>query len=203
MSWNTHRQKVACKMAKVIGTIKRLKHFLPANILKMIYSSLILPHLTYGIILWGKKLGRINKLQKWAVRTIACAKFNAHTDPLYKRFNLLKVKDIYRLAAVKIFHKYKNNRLPKYFNNIFDNPIPNHSYNTRHRTKRRSMPNSITASQSPKYTIPSTVDTTLDQITLTFENASIQSISNMVKKDMISEYSDTCVNANCFICSSN
>ena len=70
MSWKLHAQKVAAKIACTIGTIKRLKHFLPSNIMKTLYNSLILPHITYGIILWGKGLKRINKLQKWAIRTI-------------------------------------------------------------------------------------------------------------------------------------
>ena len=203
MSWNAHRHKVACKIAKVVGTMKRLKHFLPAFILKMLYTSLILPHLTYGIILWGKKLERINKLQKWAIRTITCAKYNAHTDPLFKRLKLLKVHDLQRLAAVKIFHKYKNNTLPKYFDNIFDNHIPNHSYDTRHRQRRRTKPNSITASQSPKYTIPSIVDTLPEHINTKYENHSIQCISNLAKTDMISVYNETCLNTNCYVCNSD
>ena len=67
MTWKAHTQKIANKISQVIGTLKRLKHFLPPNILKTLYCSLILPHLHYGIILWGRNTKRINKLQKWAV----------------------------------------------------------------------------------------------------------------------------------------
>ena len=73
--------------------MKQLKHFLPANIMKTLYNSLILPHISYGIILWGKELKRINKLQKWAIRTIDVAKYNAHTEPIFKRLHLLKAQD--------------------------------------------------------------------------------------------------------------
>ena len=67
MTFKSHVNKISAKIACTIGTMKRLKHFLPTSILKTLYNSLILPHLTYGIILWGKRLKRINKLQKWAV----------------------------------------------------------------------------------------------------------------------------------------
>merc|ERR1712045_941345 len=97
MTWKPHSQKVACKIAQTIDTMKRL------------YNSLVLPHLTYGIILWGKKIKRITKLQKWALRVIVCAKYNAHTDPILSKLKLLRVNDIYKLTALKIYHKYKNN----------------------------------------------------------------------------------------------
>ena len=108
MTWKQHIQKVACKMAQTIGTMKRLKKFLPQNIMKMLYNSLVLPHLTYGIILWGKKIKRIVKLQKWALRTIVNAKYNAHTAPILSKHKLLRVDDIYKLTAIKIFYKNKN-----------------------------------------------------------------------------------------------
>ena len=80
--------------------------------MKLIYNSLVVPHITYGLILWGHKIKRINKLQKWAIRTIVNAKYNEHTEPIMKKLKILKVKDIFTLTAIKIFHKYKNNKLP-------------------------------------------------------------------------------------------
>ena len=112
MTWKAHTQKIANKISQVIGTLKRLKHFLPPNILKTLYCSLILPHLHYGIILWGRNTKRINKLQKWAVRQIVNAKYNSHTEPIMKKLKLLKVDDLYNLGASKLYHKYTNIDLP-------------------------------------------------------------------------------------------
>ena len=61
----------------VVGTINKLKRFHPQNILKMIYNALVLPHINYGLLLWGQNLGHIFKLQKWAMRAITCTKYNA------------------------------------------------------------------------------------------------------------------------------
>ena len=90
MTWSPHINKVACKISRTIYTLTRLKKFLPLSILKMLYNSLILPHLSYGILTWGSKPGRLIKLQKWAIRTINNSKYNSHTEPLLKKNNLLK-----------------------------------------------------------------------------------------------------------------
>ena len=53
MTWNTHINKIANKISQVVGILNKLKHFLPADILRTIYNSLISPHLNYGIFAWG------------------------------------------------------------------------------------------------------------------------------------------------------
>ena len=52
-----------------------------------------------GILLWGQSDNgdKIVKLQKRAIRTISFSRPVAHTEPLFKTFNLLKFKDIYTL----------------------------------------------------------------------------------------------------------
>ena len=86
----------------------------------------------YGMLLWGYQCDRITKLQKKAVRKVTNSKYNAHTDPLFKSLNLLKVTDIAVLYQLKFYHKYINNELPEYFQkiNYFINRNV-HGYGTR------------------------------------------------------------------------
>ena len=93
LTWKPHLNQISKKVAKANGIISRLKNFLPYDILKTIYSSMILPHLTYAIIVWGSVSERLFKLQKRAVRAISNA-YNTHTDPLFKYHSLLKLNDI-------------------------------------------------------------------------------------------------------------
>ena len=97
----------------------------------MLYNSLILPHLSYGILTWGSKPGRLIKLQKWAIRTINNSKYNSHTEPLLKKNNLLKITDIYYINALKFHFRYERGILPGYFRNIFIDSQPVHEVNTR------------------------------------------------------------------------
>ena len=64
LSWTPHVNNIATKISKYTGVLCRLKHFIPSFILKTLYNSLILPHLTYGILAWGTNYNRLFKIQK-------------------------------------------------------------------------------------------------------------------------------------------
>ena len=192
--------KGGCKNSLHDRYNERLKHFLPAKIMKTLYNSLILPHITYGIILWGKVLKRINKLQKWAIRTIDVAKYNAHTEPIFKRLKLLKAQDIYKLTAIKIFHKYKNDKLPGYFNGMFEYIPPTHNHNTRNRNNRRDTPSTISASHSPRFTIPKIIDTLDEDFKDSLLANSLNAIARNAKFNAIDSYNDSCTVPNCYVC---
>ena len=46
------------------------------------------------------------------------SKYNAHTHPLFRRFNL-RVKDIFMLNILKVYYKYQEKSLPSYTANMF------------------------------------------------------------------------------------
>ena len=62
----------------MLGILNSLKIILPLNITIILYNSLMLPHLKYGITLWRLKCEIIQKLQKKAARILS-ANNNAHT----------------------------------------------------------------------------------------------------------------------------
>ena len=99
---------------------------------------MILSHLNYGILAWDIKLRRLYKLQKKTIRTICLGKFNCHSEPLFKKLQLLKIKDIHILQELKFYHQLKNNQLPSYFRNMTrDHDLDTHPYLTRHKNKLR------------------------------------------------------------------
>ncbi len=50
INWTKHMDILSAKLTKNVGILNTLKHVLPSNILKMIYNSLIICHLNYGIL---------------------------------------------------------------------------------------------------------------------------------------------------------
>ena len=126
LSWNEHIHTISNKITKTIGILNKLKHHIPLNILLTIYNTLILPHINYGILSWGFKSDRILKLQKEVVRIITLSKFNAHSERIFKRLNVLKV--------IIFGYKLQHNTLPAYFNNFKLTPFSYiHNHNTRNR----------------------------------------------------------------------
>ena len=100
LSWKSHITKVSNKISTTIGIMKKLHRFLPSKILLILYNSLISPHLHYGILAWGYFDTRIFKLQKRCVRIIDKSKYNAHTEPLFKKYSILKLCDLLQQKAL-------------------------------------------------------------------------------------------------------
>ena len=64
LEWDSHMNKIALKISSAPGIIYKLKNILPQKILSPLYNTLILPHIHYGILLWGYNLNQICILQK-------------------------------------------------------------------------------------------------------------------------------------------
>ena len=87
LTWSHHINHISNTLSRICGVLSRLKHYAPVLILKIIYNSLFLSHLNYGITAWGLNVGpRIyNTLQKKAIKYISNAKYNSHTTPVFKQ----------------------------------------------------------------------------------------------------------------------
>ena len=89
----------------------------------MLYSTLILPYLNYGVLAWGKslktQLDKILVAQKRVVRNVFNVHYRAHTNALFYSNKLLKVEDIYFLQLGSIMYDFENGTLPNAIAQIF------------------------------------------------------------------------------------
>ena len=60
---------------------------------------------------WGFRMGRRKHLQKRAVLVMSGSRYNAHTDPLFKKLHLVKLSDLFTFNVYKLFYNnhYKTN----------------------------------------------------------------------------------------------
>ncbi len=115
-----------------MGILNRLKHFLPIQTKVLIYNSLVLSYLNFGILLCGFKCDKVFKLQTNIIRILSLSKYNAYTDALFKQLKLLKVNDILKLQELKLSYKYKNLKLPHYLQILPFHPnTKTHDHDTR------------------------------------------------------------------------
>ena len=115
--------------------MNRLKRYLPISAMKLMYDSLILSHLQFGITNCGFEWDCISKLQKRALRIMTNSRYNAHSEPLFKQLHLLEVKDIFDVQCLKFWYKFVNNELPNYFRNMFTYNYELHDFETRNRDR--------------------------------------------------------------------
>ena len=73
-------------------------YYVNLHILIKLYYSLIYPFLIYGLLVWGStyhtNINPLLILQKRALRIMTFSKFDAHSSPLFKLTNILKLFDL-------------------------------------------------------------------------------------------------------------
>ena len=134
LSWNFHIHELCKKLSRIIGILFRLKKMnSPKSILSSIYFALFKSQISYGLMAWGTACkyltGKILLLQKRAVRIISNARFNDHTEPLFKQLQILKLSDLFKHQIASFMYEYDHNDLPEAFNSLFHKV--NHSSTTR------------------------------------------------------------------------
>ena len=183
--------------------MSRIKYQVSSRILLTIYNSLILSHLHYGILCWGFQCKGLFIIQKKAIRIICKAKYNAHTDKLFKSLNLLKVDDIFKLQCLKFYYRLRKNMLPNYFssNFRFTRNADMHDRQTRHgNVFRLERVNRMTTRQSIRHHLPNLLNNTSEMLINSMNTISLSSFKKRTKKLYIGEYSDECNKPNCYIC---
>ena len=105
------------------------------------YNCFIFPYLSYNIIFWGSTYSvhtdPLFILQKRMIRYIFDADFDEHTDPLFYRLNLLKLKDIYSyFLGIYMFNNYKSGHYRT-----------QHNLNTRNRDRAQPVYHRLTSGQ--------------------------------------------------------
>lgn len=152
--------------------------------------------------MWGVQSNKLLKLQKKAVRTISKCKYNAHTDPLFKKLKILKIHDLCALHDMKFCFKFGNDLLPKYFTSKlflrYQNPINRslrHMYTlplpaVRHEFARNSI----------SYKFPKTFNNMALAIKEKIDTHSFDGFKNYAKNSFFSTYDENCHIINCYIC---
>ena len=207
LNWRHHISLKNNIISRNVGILSRLKNTVPPNILKTLYHSIILPHLSYGVVAWGgtckKELNRMSVLQRKAIRLIHLSKYNAHTGPLFRKLNALMVHDIYKLQCCKLVLKKQQNQLHPNISRLFSPSCNLHSHNTRQASNIRPPRKNKTLC---KQLLSSKIANNWNNLPNTIKsntNLSLSTFSTRTKTYFISKYPASCSLINCYVCSNN
>ena len=127
LSFNIHIDNLNMKLSKIIYLIKRLSYLNIKNLI-LLYNSLFLSNLTYGIEIWGNiynsNLNILNLSQKKIIRIINKKIIDnsklplirlSHTSILFYNSNILKLDDLITFRNILIIYNLLN-----YVNDITD-----------------------------------------------------------------------------------
>ena len=135
LSWKYHIDNTCKIISRNIGIINKLKYNFSPSSLLMLYSSLILPYLNYGILAWGNThkslIDRLLLLQKKSLRIIHNSAFRSHTDPLFVDSRILKINDLHLFHLGQFMYNFYRKTLPHVFDAMFPLNRSFHDYPTR------------------------------------------------------------------------
>ena len=84
-----------------------------------------------GLVALTVVFGAEVTLQKKAIRNVVGARYNSHTDPIFKRLNLLKLPDVYKIQCCKLMYKKKLGTLHQYHSSLLKSKSDIHDKSTR------------------------------------------------------------------------
>jgi hypothetical protein len=99
------------------------KNFLSFTALKSLYFALVHSHFIYGIHVWSAApqyvINSLEKLQKKAIRIINSAPYNSHTEPLFKKCEILPISLLIKYFKLLFMYDFANDLLPLSFKNTW------------------------------------------------------------------------------------
>ena len=135
LKFSSHINSITNIMSRNLGMIARARQYIPKAQLLQLYNALIFPYINYCCFIWGSnyenQIHKLNILQKRAMRIIEGVFPPESATPIFKKYNVLKVKEISHLQILLIMHKHLLNELPKALECLVQ-LSPHQSHQTRH-----------------------------------------------------------------------
>ena len=205
LSFTDHIAKLKAKLKSAIYALSTSSTIVSLRVRKLIYNSLFESHLRFGAIIYGasnpKSLEQICVLQRKAIRIVARAKYNAHTDNIFKEFRVLKFDDIVHLSQTIFVRQFKNKQLPTSFNNFFQNlPLSEQIYRDHDYNLKQKLLNKPFLHNYPSVQLVRAWNR---------NNLFIKSEAEIIilKSDYITQkinnYEGDCTKDNCYVCDSS
>ena len=110
LEFESHIKFIISKINNKIPLFYQLKDFLPKTKRIVLYNSLILPNILYGIELYAW-LNILQKAQNRILKILFNLNKLANTNTLHRRNNVLKISDLAELRTLLISHRVVHYRL--------------------------------------------------------------------------------------------
>ena len=200
MSFSGHISKLKSKLNLGIYALATCTKVVPFRIRKLIYHSLFESHLHFGSIIYGasnpRNLSSIETVQRKALRVLTRSKYNAHSDPLFRKHSILKLSDLIQLNQSIFVRQFKNGKLPDSFNDFFQN-IPFNEQKSRDDDYNLRKPTNIALLHFPSAQIVRSWNQ--NHLTLKSE-ADITAFKEDFIQKKLKTYDEECSKENCSAC---
>ena len=132
LSFKPHIESVLERLGRQCGTVSKLRHYVPRNVLLRYYSSNIKPIIQYGLLVYGcvsyRTLEPILKMQKKNLRLILFLKYRQSVSEYFDNLNILTVHELYFYELLKfVLRPLKKLHTNDYLNSLYEFDVTIHS----------------------------------------------------------------------------
>ena len=154
-----HAHHLYTKLLQTCYLLSKLKRLVPNKEMVMLYYAHFHSKLTYGLQVWGNLISaacriKLFKLQKKCIRVISGVPLNAHTDPLFKKHQIIKLTELIDISMISVAHKVVYKDCPGPLIHLFN---VNKSCDIRTRNCNLIIPKNYTARCNRSFLVQSIV----------------------------------------------
>ena len=128
------------------GVISILRHYFSLKQIRQLCYNLIYSYISYATVAWGstckRNIQKVQTKQNHVIRLTFFATLSGKNTAiallLINILDILTVKNVYRLHALKFTHTWHKGSLPKPFDHFFQYASSVHFCNTRYAAKQNS-----------------------------------------------------------------
>ena len=150
LSWKTQIADVCKKVSRCTGILNKVKSILSTKILNSLYSSLVEPHFTYCVEVWGNTyrsyLQSLYRKQKRAIRIVCKSSYLCHSADLFKKLEVLSLFHLVKYKTAIFMYKVFYGLVPAnilshftHISNIYSTRQYKNLYVYYARTKHKQM----------------------------------------------------------------
>jgi len=123
LNFKFHVQQIMTKVSRALYILRTVKNVLTPIALKSLYYTLFHCHLIYAMPIWTICNLQLQKdlhvKQKMAIRTVAGLKYNDHTEPTFKKLEILPLPNLIEFFNLQFMQRFVQKFLPEAFNSTW------------------------------------------------------------------------------------
>ena len=137
LTWNFQLNQIKTKLSRSCGLLARLRYHAKTKLFRTVYFTIFDSVLRYAVQVWGQHRDQttkeIEKLQEEAIRIMSFKGRSDPTNPLFKKLEIMKLKNILLYYNCIFAYNQINKNLHEDFFLTEENQ---HDYNTRGTTNK-------------------------------------------------------------------
>ena len=144
LTWECHVDTICKKVSKGLRVLRRVKPFVPSNILFCIYNSLIAPHVDYCSSVWGSKgkglSDKVQKLQNRAARIITGSNYDIRSRDILQQLGWKNLSERRNDQVACMMYKAMNGLVTSSLSQLFTKTGEIHNYSLRNSADSLFVP---------------------------------------------------------------